>query len=169
MSNYSVYPPTEICAVCGGYCCKHMGCHYSPTDFSDLSFEALKSQIEKGGISIDWWVSGGTREYYLRARHVGEPVVKGSWGGRCVNLTDTGCSLSWEERPLGGKALKPQSKVGEGCHGYYSKEQCKDDWKPYAQVLHELVEHFGEEETGTFAELMEAMEAMTRRILDGLD
>ena len=169
MSNYPVYPPTEMCAECGGYCCKHMGCHYSPADFSDLSFEALKSQIEKGRISIDWWVSGGTREYYLRARHVGEPVVKGSWGGRCVNLTDTGCSLSWEERPLGGKALKPQDRLGGGCTTSYSKEQCKDDWKPYTVVLEELVKYFGEEKASPFAEMMEALGAITGRCLDGLD
>lgn len=53
--NVRVYEPIDYCAKCGGNCCKHMGCHYSPRDFEDLSFDALKQEIEKGRISIDWW------------------------------------------------------------------------------------------------------------------
>lgn len=139
------FQPTEVCAQCKGACCKTMGCHYSPTDFDDLSFEGLKAEIEKGKISIDWW-SGDEQEYYLRARHVGAPVVDPSWGGRCINLTETGCSLPWEKRPLGGRALKPKENSDSGeCRTFYSKEQCKNDWKPYSDVLKQLVEHFGED------------------------
>ena len=62
----------ELCSACGGICCKNMGCHYSPDDFSDLSFEGLKKEIDKGYISIDWWdhleVEGKeyARGYFLR-------------------------------------------------------------------------------------------------------
>ena len=45
----------EICKKCKGSCCKTMGCHYSPEDFKDLSFDGLKTEIDKGFISIDWW------------------------------------------------------------------------------------------------------------------
>lgn len=140
------YKPTEQCAICGGRCCKRMGCHYSPTDFKDLSYNGLKSEIEKGRISIDWWENSSGSEYFLRARHVGAPIVDPSWGGVCINLTSTGCSLSWEERPLGGRSLKPGKR---GCTGDYSKEDCKNEWKQYSEVLEQLVEYFSDSGVGS--------------------
>ena len=138
-----VFKASEVCSECKGCCCRRMGCHYSPHDFKDLSYEGLKAEIEKGRISIDWWEGMRHREYYLRARHVGEPIVYGSWGGRCVNLTDNGCSLSWEERPLGGKALKPAADPKtEPCETSYSKEDCKNEWKPYSEILSRLAVYF---------------------------
>lgn len=156
-----VYQPTEACAACMGSCCKLMACHYSPSDFSDLSFEGLKAEIEKGRISIDWW-EGRKKMYYLRARHVGAPVVDGSWGGRCINLTETGCSLSWEERPLGGKALKPATSPGGVCTSSYSKERCKNDWKQYAPVLEKLVDYFDCQPPG-FEEWLDNLAGLLRR------
>lgn len=138
MPDVPVYKPAEYCAICRGKCCRFYGCHYSPSDFADLTFDGLKKELEKGRISIDWW-EADTPEYFLRARHVGEPIVCGSWGGVCVNLTDSGCSLSWEERPLGGKALKPDRTF---CTSSYTKEECKEEWKSYADVLRQLVDYF---------------------------
>lgn len=140
MVNVPVYRPTKLCEACKGKCCRFMACHYSPSDFADLSYDGLKHEIAKGRISIDWW-EADPPEYYLRARNVGEPIVCGSWGGVCVNLTDTGCSLTWEERPLGGKALKPDRQL---CTSSYTKEECKEEWKAYADVLRQLVRYFEE-------------------------
>ena len=142
MNNTPVYQATKMCAVCKGKCCRLVACHYSPRDFHDLSFEGLKTEIEKGRISIDWWENGYKDEYFLRARHVGEPIVCGSWGGTCVNLTDSGCSLSWDERPLGGKALKPKANLFGECVSSYSKEDCKNEWLAYADVLDRLAKYF---------------------------
>ena len=139
--NIKTFKTTDACAKCKGACCKNMGCHYSPKQFSDLSFDGLKAEIEKGRISIDWWEGDYEPEYYLRARHVASPIVDPSWGGRCMNLTETGCNLSWEERPLGGKALKPD-KSGRCFYTTYSKEDCKNEWLPYGDVLQLLREHF---------------------------
>ena len=50
--KYATYKPTEICAKCKGGCCRFYGCHFSPTDFKEISFESLKTEIEKGRISI---------------------------------------------------------------------------------------------------------------------
>ena len=136
------YPPEEICAKCGGRCCKRMAGHYSPQDFEDLSFDGLKKEIEGGRISIDWWEGENfTREYYLRGRHVHEPIVFGSWGGRCVNHTENGCILDWEKRPLACKNLKP-NKYGLCGGSNYSKEDCKNEWKTYSDVLVRLVNCF---------------------------
>ena len=140
--NIPVFKNEQVCKKCKGLCCKQMGCHYSPKDFKDLSFEGLKKEIEKGKISIDWWETGDVfnPEYYLRARNKNGRIIDPSYGGECINLTEKGCSLSFEERPLGGKALKPD--IFGYCRSYYTKEDCKNEWKPYKEVLKKLVEYF---------------------------
>ena len=139
-NNFSGFQPLKYCAThCRGQCCKHMACHYSPTDFEEISFEALKAEIERGFISIDWW-ENDEPEYYLRVRHVNAPVVDPSWGGRCILLTSKGCPLPFEKRPLGARALKPSS-TGR-CEQHYPKEQCKNDWLVYDDILRRLVEYF---------------------------
>lgn len=160
MSDYPVYEATIQCSKCKGECCKHMPGHYSPSDFSDLSFEALKAEIEKGGIAIDWW-EAEPKEYYLRARQIGEEVVHGSWGGICVNLAPWGCRLGRDKRPLGCRNLKPHTHKHGKCVGSYTKEICKNEWKEYSDVLNRLVAHFGgakntlEELIGSFAEVLQ--------------
>lgn len=49
------YEDLELCKKCGGGCCKRMGCHFSPDDFAEITYESLKSKIDEGNISIDWW------------------------------------------------------------------------------------------------------------------
>lgn len=155
MTDYPVYEATSACAKCKGKCCQHMPGHYSPADFSDLSFEGLKAEIEKGNIAIDWWEET-PKSYYLRARHLGEDIVHGSWGGICVNLAPWGCRLSWDERPLGCKSLKPHESPRGVCKGSYTKEICKNEWKAHSEVLLKLVEYFGARKTPE-EELMEKM------------
>lgn len=139
------FDKTEMCDICKGACCKKMGCHFSPRDFKEISFEALKAEIENTQyISIDWWEGDYGPEYYLRMRHIGGSIVDPSWGGVCKVLTKTGCPFMFEERPLGAKALKPKTYYNEGCYTYYTKEDCKNEWKQYADILEELVEYFDE-------------------------
>lgn len=157
MSKYPTYPPIKHCAECGGQCCKRMPGHYSPSDFPDLSFEALKAEIDKGRIAIDWWESY-PRKYYLRARHAGENVVNGSWGGICVNLTPTGCSLPRDDRPLSCRNLKP-SATGN-CRGSYSKEDCCGEWEQYSGILNQLVEHYGGSEIDPLEQMAKYWEHM---------
>lgn len=165
--NYPVYEPSRQCSTCKGKCCQHMPGHYSPADFADLSFEGLKAKIEEGNIAIDWWSNDGQKEYYLRARHHCENIVHGSWGGVCVNLSPAGCRLSWEERPLGCRNLKPRESSRGDCRGSYTKEKCKNDWKEHAEVLNRLVEHFGDE-SNPWDTLLEGLTMMEERCLHGL-
>ena len=118
-----------------------MACHYAPDDFRELSFEGLKTEIEKGSISIDWW-EDEQPQYYLRARHVYAPVFNGSWGGRCIHLTESGCALPFDQRPTGGKSLKPRASKDGKCILEYTTEMCKTDWEQYGDMLGKLVEYF---------------------------
>lgn len=133
----------KVCSKCGGKCCKSMGCHYSPTDFTNITFETLKQSIDKGYISIDWWegdVFDNDRErtYFLRIRNKKANIVDPSWGGECVLLTEQGCSLSFNERPMGGRALTPGT-IYDSCINPYSKEDCCQEWYPYQDILERLV------------------------------
>lgn len=76
--NDDEYEDKERCRICGGSCCQMMACQFSPDDFEEISFKALKIEIEKGQISIDWWEGDidkkknrYARTYYLRIRNKG--------------------------------------------------------------------------------------------------
>lgn len=138
----------QLCKECGGNCCKRMGCHYSPDDFKEITYESLKKEIEKGFISIDWWEgnpfeNGSTDEidrvYFLRIRHKDSEIVDPSWGGECILLTDDGCPLSYEERPKGARLLEPSEY---NCISHYDKRQAARDWYKYNDILYKLVEDF---------------------------
>lgn len=146
-TNIPEFKATSACAKCKGCCCKHMGCHFAPSDFEQITFESLKNEIEKGYISIDWW-EAWEPQYYLRTRHKEAPIVDPSWGGVCVLLTKEGCSLPFDKRPLGARALEPRVGNG-GCVGHYTKEMCKNDWLAYHDILIKLVEYFLGKETKT--------------------
>lgn len=145
----------EICRECEGSCCKEMGCHYSPDDFKDLSFESLKKEIDKGYISIDWWEGNPfddnreiNKAYYLRIKNVGANIVDPSWGGECILLTNDGCKLSYNKRPKGGRMLIPDA-YGP-CESKYSKQEAARDWYKYRDILSKLVKHYKEVEKENF-------------------
>lgn len=138
----------QLCKECGGRCCKRMGCHYSPEDFKEITYESLKKEIEKGFISIDWWEGNPfeneidddiDRAYYLRIRNKDGKIVDPSWGGECILLTDDGCPLSYEERPKGARMLEPDEY---GCISYYNKQQAARDWYKYNDILSKLADEF---------------------------
>lgn len=149
----------EACAACGGRCCKRMGCPWSVKDFEreygEITYENVEKALKAGLIAIDWWEGDyrddyeGDQEdteerdwvdrcYYIRMRHVGEPEVCGSWGGRCVALTDRGCKFDWDHRPLGGKSLVGSMRgwqTKNGCKGINPKIEFVADWFRYNEVL----------------------------------
>lgn len=140
----------KVCAECGGKCCKKCGCHFSPDDFKDISFEFLKREMEKGYISIDYVDGEMILEplgiYILRVRNKGYPIVDTGYqrGTQCILLTEKGCKLDYEHRPTGGRLLIP-SKNKE-CHSNYGVEDCCHEWKPYQEILYQLIEYFKDKE-----------------------
>lgn len=138
--NSDGYKCENICkSTCKGKCCRSMGCHFSPDDFKEISFDYLKREIDKGNISIDWWVSDEP-QYFLRMRNINSKIIDPSWGGQCILWTEKGCSLKFEERPKGARMLKPNLLNSDNCKQFYSKESCKDDWLEYSDILNRLVE-----------------------------
>ena len=149
---------TEICSKCGGKCCKRCGCHFSPDDFQEISFDFLKNELEKGYISIDY-VDGEMiyREfgvYILRVRNQDAPIVDlGYKRSPCVLLTEKGCKLDYEHRPTGGKLLIPSSErlsifgvIERRCTSTYSIDKCCYEWESHQKLLHDLAEYFKDKE-----------------------
>lgn len=143
----------KLCAKCGGRCCKGCGCHFSPDDFEDISFEGLKRELEKGYISIDL-VDGEAFDrqgffLILRIRNRKARIVDLYYerGEPCVLFTEKGCKLSYDKRPTGGRLLIPIELKCKGfsyldCHSAYTIEDCCMEWKPYQKILSELVHYF---------------------------
>ena len=111
---------TEVCKNCGGRCCKKSGCDYWPSDLPDKTYKGILKFLENGKVSIVAMmnfkrINGKLCNFpflYLRERNTGRDVVDLlSMKTPCSNLTEHGCSYTYEERPSGGKNLTP-SKDG---------------------------------------------------------
>lgn len=144
----------ELCARCKGHCCKRCGCHFSPYDFEEISYEYLMNEIKKGYISIDYVDREVLKEdrgvYIMRIRNKNAKIVDfGDKRTRCILLGENGCMLSYEKRPSGGRLLIPrtyfEAEVDQevlGCYSKYSIEDCCQEWKRYQEVLVKLLRYF---------------------------
>ena len=127
--NKSGYQPTEACALCKGACCKQYPGGADPEDFGKPLVENLITALESGRWCVDWWegdVNEGERDLsrtlYVRPAskaHEGE-LEHGLWHGECTFLTETGCSLEFDQRPRGCRMLEPVE--GQRCIGHYEED-----------------------------------------------
>lgn len=135
----------SLCTECGGECCKSMGCQLSPEDIKGgVTYENVKSLLESGKYSIDWWDKDekfGEYAIFIRARHVDADVIDPSYGGTCVMLTETGCSLSYDDRPKGGRELRAHPLHMCDDSGY-TKLQSAKDWFEYRDILKVLFDEY---------------------------
>ena len=135
------------CKECGGICCQTMGCHISPFDLKEISYQFIIDFIEETNcISIDWWEGSPFDEsdniyrvYFLRLKNRNAKIIDPSYGGICSILTDVGCPLSFEYRPRGARDLIPEEN---DCRIEYSKQQCAIDWYPYQNTLEKVYNYY---------------------------
>ncbi|MCI9315567.1 MAG: hypothetical protein HFI57_11410 [Lachnospiraceae bacterium] len=133
------YTAGDACAACRGQCCRTTGCSLSPEDMCrelagrPVNVETVEELLQKGNFSIDSFQIGGRAFYYLRMRHKCFTFIGVDAMGECVMLTDSGCALAFENRPMGGRML--EGKAGGGCIQHYTREMMVEDWKPYQELL----------------------------------
>lgn len=132
----------EICARCGGTCCKNSGCDYAPEDFDSIKTEYILKILSEGYVSIvsvqHFDIVNGKLVHwpflYLRARGEGRGAVDLlSFKKRCVALTPTGCRYNFNRRPTGGKNLVPDPNFD--CKPYIPQIEIINRWEPYQSVL----------------------------------
>lgn len=142
MEKYINY---EMCKKCGGACCKQNGCVYLPKDFKSFEPSEIIKELDKGKISIsgqpvNFYNNKWTYIPYLRARNKGAEIVDLiTYGGPCINLTDSGCDLSEDKRPSCGLLVKP-TKIGGPCKRM--KEDVGMQWLEYSEVLESLIKFY---------------------------
>ena len=142
----------SICSKCGGMCCKKSGCDYSLTDFKDGKYITLLDELNKGDKSIVAMINFRTlingkfiaEPYlYIRARNTNRGIVDLiSMKTRCSQLTDTGCSHNYENRPLGGRNLKPSLSENGPCRPIINPYEIANTWKGSQKQLRKVVKHF---------------------------
>ena len=139
----------EVCKNCGGRCCKKSGCDYWPSDLPDKTYKGILKFLENGKVSIVAMmnfkrINGKLCNFpflYLRGRNTGRDVVDLlSMKTPCSNLTEHGCSYTYEERPSGGKNLTP-SKDGL-CYPKEDNLQKVLEWSPYQKQLEKIVKRY---------------------------
>jgi len=143
------YQNPQLCAECGGKCCRHYAGAAWPDDFDEPLAESLDAALASGEWAIDWWegeLDGMESPYFVRPRHKNEPIVHGSWGGECVFFTGQKCRLPFEKRPRGCRLLEPRA---DGCIDHAAGDSqnqkaasCRA-WKPYQSLLTKLAEKYG--------------------------
>lgn len=179
MENIKNNENKEICSKCGGECCKSYAGAYHPEDFNHELTDAWLEDLLEGNhaypdgkpilVSIDWveGVEDGPdgRGYFLRARHVGGGIVDPSWGAECYHLTETGCDLSFDERPWRCR-LKDPSECSKWRNGFSEKTESMEAWRQYWDKLHQFCLKYDENKhTGSIDPLSEIL----AEILGGLN
>ena len=136
----------ELCAKCGGKCCKIAPGAAFPKDFGLPGDPTkLKLAFESGKWAIDWWEGDARKgKNELGETYFVRPAIKGkegnlrdpAWGGECTFLTEVGCSLPVDERPLNCKMTEPQPE-GVGCtlHKNKDKRAAAVAWIPFTKLL----------------------------------
>lgn len=152
MENIDKNEDLSICSECGGMCCKKSGCDYSLTDFSDLKYQTMLNELNKGDKSIVAMISFRTLHngkliaepfMYIRARNVNRDIVDLiSMKTRCSQLGENGCKYDYEHRPLGGRNLKPSRSKDGPCRPVISPIWIMETWKPYQKQLSKLVKYY---------------------------
>lgn len=162
-----MYAKPDLCAKCGGICCKRAPGIFHPIEDFQGDHKKIKKAVLSGLATIDWWEGSPeeqftgvcgypendfcreeslrircTKGFYLR------PPVKGkehrrcdpSWGGApCSFLTPTGCVLLEKDRPHECRMLEPSEPECK-YHGS-EKQELAIAWKPWWPILQELMHY----------------------------
>lgn len=167
----------SACKKCKGFfCCQYNACSASPEDFNCNSVE-MRNALLSGNYSIDLIRSESSfkigdgfltlnweeikknpyEAFYLRAKNIGKPIVdvihlKDSLGPCVMWNPNSGCALSYENRPKFGRTLVPMPM--SQCFDYYDEfgsgmglaTQIAKEWKPYHELLVSFVHEFADTE-----------------------
>lgn len=140
----------DICAKCGGFCCKKSGCDYFVSDFDNLKLDYLLDVLNEGKISVvsslDFnRLKNGklicSQILSLRAKNNNRDIIDLlSFKTTCSQLTSSGCNYNLEERPSGGVALIPKENMA--CYSDVNRVEELKKWLPYQKVLEKAVKKF---------------------------
>lgn len=162
----------DICGNCGGRCCKRYAGCYTPDDFDDVGKE-VEDLFKKELISVDKWEGilitpdwSDEEAIFIRPRHKPSycqdrcvssgPIFDNSFGGECIHLSENGCLLNFDNRPMFCKLLVPVSTqmgsngeiqicevIGYNFDGNINeKYEAAVAWHPYKKFLERMLQKF---------------------------
>jgi len=150
-----MYDNPEICSECGGKCCKEYPGIAFPSDFDMPNTEKLKAALESGKWAIDWWdgdprgdgCDSLDRAYFIRPATIDRvgKLLDASWGGQCVFLSDSGCVIKSDERPLNCRMVEPRAD-GDCINHFrdnnnvFIKRASAIEWMPYTETILNIIE-----------------------------
>ena len=126
------YTRSDVCAKCGGSCCKSRSCYFSPKNFKAkmLSTEAnVRKILDTGLVVIDRHDADSNINrniYLLRPKMIcdGDRQVNYPFTSPCFLLGEHGCELEFRLRPYAGAMVIPNDSETK-CH-YENEEMNKD-------------------------------------------
>jgi hypothetical protein len=137
----------DICKPCGGKCCQRFPGSCDPEDFGSPGTKPWESKIREailsGRFCLDDWVEDEQHPdaYFIRPSIIDSIGITydPSYGGTCNFWTkESGCEMTFDQRPTGCKALKANPN-GKHCTEGYGKLDAVKSWYPYKELLEELV------------------------------
>ena len=144
----------EICSVCKGACCKATPGHIFPSELKfPVTLESLTTLLQTNLYAIAWWGDSpmdkreeATRLFYLRMRQVcADKILDDSKHYYCILLTEIGCKLPHDERPMVCRALIPKENFK--CtfdDDSLTKVNCAIAWMPYQGIIKSVLKDFNE-------------------------
>ena len=159
-----MFDKPEICGKCGGSCCKHKPGYFFPEDIKGPCVKkTITEMLRSKKVILDWcppnkpdWDNPRSPEemmdVYVLSPNViscdhSSPLHRNTvfvplWSGQCIFLTDQGCQLPSDERPLQCKLLEPVEGFPKGCIVHRkddtTKYDCAKAWAPYNDALKEI-------------------------------
>jgi len=135
----------DLCARCGGRCCKESPGRFAPTDFErsgDFDISRVENLLHEGRASIVIGLIKALNSpmapiFMLKYRGKGKGELEFFCSDvECIGLTAQGCSFSLDERPFECAAIVPSP---EGCCTLPGDLHMEDLWAPYQDALHVLI------------------------------
>ena len=133
----------EICAVCGGACCKRMPGDLLPSDVKDDKQTKLVKMFQSGKYGVGSWTHENHLRYYVRPRKKGDLSIIAEFGsGECIFLGEKGCELPHNKRPWECRILEP---VANGSCIAHSKDwdKARKAWLPFQEMIKEAIKIAG--------------------------
>ncbi len=120
------------------------------TSEKEPDIEEVENWLINSNCALDSFGYPGGRLLYVRMRHKCFTFIGVDAMGECAALTDTGCLLSYEDRPKGGRMLI--ASEDHRCTQKYTREMMVEDWMPYQEQLKQIWKKWYEKFTkdGTF-------------------
>lgn len=149
--KHLVYPPASSCKECEGACCKRCPGPYHPSDFQKpITADYLLELMKAGRVVLDWSKYNGRATYFLRppGSEDNGHLVPDLSRSECTFLAKAGCSLPFEERPLGCKNMRPHHN--HHCRCTYGQYEAYRSWARYRKVLEEVMDIIDRRKKGDF-------------------